>query len=107
MTIFLTLIGCVLVFALFARWIFLEIFKKDIDTTRKLRVISIAEKSTVNGETYFKVKCKPCKTQDDYLNLEIDFEKTITINLFEIKDINVGNEIVFDKFVNKELKWDK
>lgn len=42
MTIFLTLIGCVLVFALFARWIFLEIFKKDIDTTRKLRVISIA-----------------------------------------------------------------
>lgn len=107
MTIFLILIGCVLVFALFARWIFLEIFKKNIDITRKLRAVSISESNTINGEKYYKIKCKACETSNEYLNLEIDFGKTITINLFDIGEVNVGDEIVFEKFINKELKWDK
>lgn len=107
MTIFLILIGCVLVFALFARWIFLEIFKKNIDITRKLRVVSISESNAISGEKYYKIKCKACETSNEYLNLEIDFDKTITINLFDIGEVNVGDEIVFEKFINKELKWDK
>lgn len=107
MTIFLILIGCVLVFALFVRWIFLEIFKKNIDITRKLRVVSISESNTISGEKYYKIKCKACETSNEYLNLEIDFGKAITIYLFDIGEVNVGDEIVFEKFINKELKWDK
>lgn len=107
MTIFLILIGCVLIFALFVRLIFLEIFKKNIDITRKLRVVSISESNTIGGEKYYKIKCKACETSNEYLNSEIDFGKAITINLFDIGEVNVGDEIVFEKFINKELKWDK
>ena len=47
-------------------------------------------KSERVAEKYYKIKCKACETSNEYLNLEIDFGKAITINLFDCKYISFG-----------------
>lgn len=89
------------------RWVYLEVYKSNIDVTMKLKVCSIEESNTVEGYIFYKVKCKPLGIKNEGLNLEIDFNKTITIMVFELNDINVGDEISFNKLINKEQKWDK
>ena len=89
----------------------MKIFDKTLELENKnFKVIAFDnERYEKNNRKhlYYKIKCKACETSNEYLNLEIDFGKAITINLFDIGEVNVGDEIVFEKFINKELKWDK